>query len=203
MYNKIRLECFRPVFDKVEEIIEKNRPCIIAIDGMCGSGKTYLANLLAEKYEVNVFHMDDFYLPPEMRTKERLEQPGGNVYYERFKKEVLMPLLEQNTVYYRPYLCGVWKYDEVKKIEYKKINIVEGSYSMHPYLREAYDLTVFLEVNSEIQKERILEREGEIKLQQFVSKWIPLENKYFNELKIKESSDISVDTTSNKLSNLS
>ena len=32
--------------------------------------------------------MDDFFLPMELRTAERLEEPGGNVHYERFSAEV-------------------------------------------------------------------------------------------------------------------
>ena len=33
--------------------------------------------------------MDDFFLQPKQRTKERLEQAGGNVDYKRFKKEIV------------------------------------------------------------------------------------------------------------------
>ena len=32
----------------------------IAIDGRSGSGKSYLANLLAEQLDVKVFHLDDY-----------------------------------------------------------------------------------------------------------------------------------------------
>lgn len=183
------------VLNKIEELLKKDKPCIAAIDGMCGSGKSYLADLLANSYDCNVFHMDDYFLPLEMKTGDRLAIPGGNVHHERFKKEVLDPLLKNRTVIYRPYLCGLWRYDEPKKIQPKRLNIIEGSYSLHPQLREAYDLTVFLEVEEQEQLRRIRERNGEEKLQQFISKWIPLENLYFRELKIKNLCDIVLDTT--------
>lgn len=37
------------------------------------------------------------------RTKERYEEPGGNVNYKRFEQEVLVPLKKGETVFYRPY----------------------------------------------------------------------------------------------------
>jgi uridine kinase len=184
-----------PVFNKIEELLKKDISSIIAIDGMSSSGKSYLANLIAQNYECNVFHMDEFFLPLEMKTEERLTQPGANVHYERFKEEVLNPLCENRKVIYRPYICGLWSFDEPREVQPKKLNIIEGSYCMHPQLRQSYDLTIFLEVDEKEQIERILRREGKEKLQQFINKWIPLENYYFNELKIKEICKISLDTT--------
>lgn len=37
------------------------------------------------------------------RTKERYEEPGGNVDYKRFEQEVLVSLKKGETVFYRPY----------------------------------------------------------------------------------------------------
>lgn len=189
------LAFYSRVFEKVDKLLKGDKPCIIAVEGMCGSGKSYLAELLSNTYDCNVFHMDDYFLPLEMKTAERLAEPGGNVHYERFKEEVLEPLRTNQTVIYRPYLCGVWKYDEPRTISPKKISIIEGSYCMHPTLRESYDLTVFLEVDYNEQLQRIAQRNGENSLQQFVDRWIPLENLYFNQLDIKNLCDINLDTT--------
>ena len=46
--------------------------CIIAIDGKCGSGKSYLARLISGVYPCSVIHMDDFFLRPSQKTEERL-----------------------------------------------------------------------------------------------------------------------------------
>ncbi len=187
--------CYRPIFEMVDRYIKKDTPYTIAIDGMCGSGKTYLASLLSRTYECNIFHMDEFFLPLDMRTKERLAEPGGNVHYERFKEEVLVPLYENKRVIYQPYNCGLWSYDQPVSVEAKRLNIIEGSYSLHPQLRELYDLTIFLEVEQDEQLDRILKRNGKDKLQDFIDKWIPLENLYFNKFKIKDICDVIVDTT--------
>jgi uridine kinase len=183
------------IFDKIDELLKKDTSCIIAIDGMCASGKSYLADLIAKSYDCNVFHLDDYFLPLEMKTEERLAEPGGNVHYERFKEEVLDPLNNNQTVIYRPYLCGIWRYDDARKVMPKKLNIIEGSYCMHPHLRGVYDLTVFLEVDEREQAKRLLQRNGESNLRQFINMWIPLENLYFSELKIKSLCDITLDTT--------
>lgn len=191
--------CYIRVFNKIDELLKKDDKLLtIAIDGRCGSGKSHLAELLARSYECNVFHMDDFFLPFEMRTKERLGQPGGNVHYERFKEEVLTPLRDNQTVIYRPYICGQWRFDKPKKTGSKKLNIIEGSYCLHPQLRELYDLSIFMEVEHEEQLKRILKRNGKEKLQDFIEKWIPLENLYFSSFNIKDMCDIIIDTTLQK-----
>ena len=187
--------CYRQVIDKIDELLNNDSSCIIAIDGMCGSGKSYLADLLVQTYECIVFHMDDYFLPLDMRTEERLAQPGGNVHYERFKEEVLDPVMENRTVLYRPYICGEWKFGESITVKPKKLNIIEGSYCMHPVLNKAYDFKIFMEAEEKEQLKRILQRNGEDKLQQFINRWIPLENMYFNALKIRDVCDVIIDTT--------
>lgn len=69
----------------------KNGPLRVAIDGPCASGKSTLGQLLAGVYGCPLIRMDDFFLRPEQRSPERLAQPGGNVDYERFSREVLSP----------------------------------------------------------------------------------------------------------------
>lgn len=186
---------YNHVFEAIKALLEKDKPLIIAIDGRCGSGKSTLAGLLAEQFDCNVFHMDDFFLPFEMKTKKRLAEPGGNVHYERFKEEVLRALESRQSVIYRPFLCNERDFGEPRKVEPKHLTIVEGSYSLHPTLKHAYDYKIFLTINPKVQHERILERNGEEKLQDFVNKWIPMEEHYFSELNIKNQCDLIIDTT--------
>ena len=82
------------------EKIKENNIRIIAIDGRCASGKTTIGNELAKFLNAEVIHMDDFFLTPEMRTKERLNEVGGNVDRERFEKEVLIPLSKNEIINY-------------------------------------------------------------------------------------------------------
>ena len=67
--------------------------CVLAIDGMCGAGKSSLSELLCGLCPCSLVRADDFLLPPRLRTPERLSEPGGNIHYERFLSEVVTPLL--------------------------------------------------------------------------------------------------------------
>ena len=59
--------------DKVNSILrvwkERGGAGILALDGMCGAGKTTLAGLLSEKTGCPVVHMDDYYLPFSRRAE--------------------------------------------------------------------------------------------------------------------------------------
>ena len=72
----------------------------------------------------------------------------------------------------------------------KKVVIVEGAYSCHPYFENYADFKIFLKLDEETQKERILKRNGEEMLKRFMNEWIPLENRYFNEFKIEQNADL-------------
>lgn len=179
---------------RVEAIIEwiqseyKTRPFIIAIDGRCGAGKTTLADILKEYFKCNVIHMDDFFLQPHQRTAKRLQEIGGNVDYERFEQEVLIPLKKNQRCIYQRYDCKKQQLTDYIEVESNDLTIVEGVYSMHPRLYEYYDLRIFLEIDEKKQLERIICRNGEKQAEIFMNKWIPMEEKYFKEFQIKEKS---------------
>ena len=189
------MHLYAEMFDAVRSLLEERGRVIVAIEGRCGSGKTTLAALMAKEFDSSIFHMDDFFLPPYMRTADRLAEPGGNVHYERFLSEVIEPLLEGRQVCFRPYVCSKAIFGGEVCIESKKLSIVEGSYSLHPCLRYAYDLKVFLTVDPETQEKRILQRSGPDKLKDFKRLWIPLEEHYFGELDVEGCSDMIVDTS--------
>lgn len=186
---------FGSVIEAIKESLKKEEPCIVAIDGLCGSGKSTLATILKERFDCNVFHMDDYFLPKNMKTEDRLAEPGGNVHYERFQEEVLASLLKQETVTYRPYNCMTASLEAPITVTHKKLTIIEGTYVLHPTLRHAATLKIFLYVDETEQLKRIKLRSGEEKLQQFIQLWIPLETRYFQELKIKDLCDLALDTT--------
>lgn len=185
---------YQTILQKINSIATKNMPLLIAIDGRCGSGKTTLANYLQKQYNCNVIHMDEFFLRPEQNTKQRLAQPGGNVDYERFYEEVLLPLKSNKSFYYRPYDCHSQTFLKSILIEPRPITIIEGSYSCHPTLQNQYDIKIFLSVSSDKQLQRIKKRNGEKALQSFIEKWIPLEELYFSTYNIKQNCDFYFET---------
>ena len=174
---------------KIDNCLTQKNQVIIAIDGSCTAGKTTLATALAEVYDCNLFHMDDFFLRPEQRNSERFSEAGGNVDYERFYEEVLLPLKSGLPFSYRPFSCMNMALTDPVQIQPKKLSIVEGTYSHHPYFQNPYDLKFFLTVSPELRRSRILERPAFLH-QKFFEFWIPLEQEYFKAFSIQEQADI-------------
>ena len=173
----------------IENLLAQKNRVIIAIDGSCTAGKTTLATALAEAYDCNIFHMDDFFLRPEQRTEERFSEAGGNVDYERFYEEVLLPLKSGLPFSYRPFSCKTMTLAEPVQVEPKKLSIVEGTYSQHPYFQNPYDLKIYLTVSPALRHRRILERPSFLH-EKFFNFWIPLEQEYFREFSIEAYADL-------------
>jgi len=172
-----------------ESMAEPRRPFVIAIDGPAASGKSTMAEQLSGLLDAAVIHMDDFFLPSELRTEERLAEPGGNVHYERFCEEVLPYLKTPAAFSYRIFDCSRMDYNGESTVGNAQIRIVEGAYSYHPKFGKYADLFVFSDVDTEEQLRRIKLRNGEEKAQVFSEKWIPMEERYFATFGIKTHAD--------------
>ena len=174
---------------EIDALLAQNRQIIVAIDGSCAAGKTTLAGKLASLYDCNVFHMDDFFLRPEQRTAERFAEPGGNVDYERFGVEVLTPLKSGRAFSYRPFDCKAFTLSAPVAVEPKQLNIIEGSYSLHPHFGSPYDLKIFLTIAPALRRQRIMERPAFLH-RRFFEEWIPMEQRYFEFFQIESKADL-------------
>ncbi len=195
-YRIVKLDYrkFLCVFERVDALLRAQKKVKVAIDGNSGSGKSTLASLLGGVYDCNLFHMDHFFLPPGMRTEKRLKETGGNVDYERFYREVIMGMDCGCPFQYRIFDCSSGTFSRVIKVAPKQLNIVEGCYSMHPTLIQYYDMKIFLHTGEKEQSRRILERSGAVLHKRFLSEWIPMENRYFEEMEIKAKCDLVFET---------
>ena len=183
---------FISVFSLIDKALSSGENVTAAIEGGSASGKSTLGDILKEVYSCNLFHMDDFFLRPEQRTAERFAEVGGNVDRERFLEEVLLPLSQKREIEYRRFDCHEQRIHPAVTVKPCRLNIVEGAYSMHPLLAPYYTCSVFLDVSKECQRKRIGVRNTPKLAERFFSEWIPLEERYFKELKIKEKCDLSV-----------
>lgn len=166
-------------------------PFLLAIDGRCAAGKTTLAAGLADQWDCNVIHMDDFYLPFRDRTPERMARPGGHMDLERLREEVLVPLRSGASVRYRPYDCHRDLWLPERSLDGGKPTVVEGSYSCHPCLAGLFDIRVFLDVTGEEQLSRLRRRNADA-VEMFLSTWIPREEQYFSICGIRDACDLVV-----------
>jgi uridine kinase len=191
-------EADQEITRRINALLQSKERVILAIDGNCCAGKTTMASRLGLLLGANVFHLDDYFLQPHMRTPERLSQPGGNVDAERFLEEVLLPAARGETAHVRKYDCQEDLLLEPVAVSSSRVAIVEGAYSLHPLLAPQYDLKVFCRIAPELQLSRIRARNGAAALKMFQSRWIPLENNYFQALDVLSQCDIVIDAKQTK-----
>lgn len=183
-----------PVIAETERRLAAQGRALVVLDGPCGSGKTTLAGALGELYHTDPIRMDDFFLPAGLRTPERLERPGGNVHFERFQEEVLDGLARGGDVPYHRYDCHS---GELLPVTHRagRVALIEGSYSHHPFFREAYEalgaLRVFVNATEGERLRRLAAREPG-RLNDFLNRWIPLEKTYFEAYDIRSGADIAL-----------
>lgn len=180
---------FLELFTKTDKLLTEGS-VRLAIEGTSASGKTTIGEVFSKIYNCTVIHTDDFFLQPSQRTPERLATAGGNIDYERFLAEVLIPLSKNETIHYRRFDCSEMKIMPSEEIIPGKLTVIEGAYSMHPEFEAYYNLSAFINIAPETQKSRILKRNSPAMAERFFNEWIPLEKIYFNAFSIKEKCDI-------------
>lgn len=157
---------------------------IVAMEGRCGSGKTTIANKLKD---VTIIDVDEFFLKKELKTKERLEEIGGNIDYDLYL-DCVKQLNPNTTITYKIFDCSTQSYKEKTIYVSNKVLLV-GVYSYHEKIREYINKLVYLYVNKEDQLERIKKREL---YEKFINEWIPLEERYYNSFDFISNCDLIV-----------
>lgn len=178
------------VLMRLEALNARAEVKVVAIEGRAAAGKSSLAAVLSQVLDGGLIHMDDFYLPMEIRSSARLSEPGGNVHYERFQMEILPKIRSAQAFEYRRFDCGSQNYTAPRLVKAGEWRIVEGAYSLHPALGDYADFKVFYDISPERQKERILARNGETTLKVFSERWIPMEERYFQACKCAQKLDL-------------
>lgn len=191
------LSLYAPALRAIDALLRDTQgPVLVAVDGRCASGKTTFAQKAEALFdECNVFHMDDFFLPPEKRTPERLAAPGGNVDYERAHTELFEPLRREEAVAHCRFDCHTMTMGQPVGVPFRRLNIIEGSYALHPELVRYSHLRIFFTCSPEVQLSRLARRESPESLEKFQERWIPMEENYFGSLSVEDQCDILVDTS--------
>ena len=199
---------------EIENRLDQERCALVVIDGDCGAGKTTLANeIVTHLFQGTVIPMDHFFLPANLRSEERLQAPGGNIHFERFREEILEVLLagtpsgipptasSPGKEPWKPFRYGQYDCRSGRMIPRRVIPrplvIIEGSYSLHPAFSGGYKalhaLRVFLSVSPGEQQRRLQKRDPAL-WERFRQEWIPLEKAYAIAYHVKSSADISLCT---------
>ena len=175
-----------------KEVLEHKNYCFIAIDGALCSGKSSLAADLKKRLDATVISTADFYLPIEKRSEERMSEAGGIFDYERFIEEVCNHRHEESFLH-QPYDQLNLQFGKENTIVKKPIVIVEGTYSLHPQVKDLYDLNIFLKISNELQIARIRECKSD-NYKTCINYIVPLEKEYFTNCDIENIADIVIET---------
>lgn len=145
---------------------------IIALEGGCASGKTTISNQLKD---VTIIDVDDFFLNPSKKTKDRLNEVGGNIDYELYE-ECLKKIKPNSTITYTVYSCQNGTYYD-KTINIKDKVLLVGVYSYHQRVRKYINKLLYLIVDENTQLNRLKQRSL---YERFINEWLPMEVKYYN-----------------------
>ena len=167
------------LFGKMEELRGTYNAFAVAIDGMAGAGKTTLAAYLSKKYGAPVVHLDDFRLPPAERPKGWETIPGGDVDFERFEEEIVAPWMEKRPLVYTTVDPVTGEMLDRRALPDGQMFIFEGTYVLHPMIRDFYDLRLFVRVGEAEQARRLAEAGRGADAEQLKTR-LSLERTYFD-----------------------
>ncbi len=168
-----------PAVGRIARAMAGGDRTLVTVDGPCASGKTTLAARLAAVFDAPVVHTDDFVVPHARKTAERLAQPGGNCDWERLINEVISPWKAGREAMVRKYDCHADCLLPPELLPAGNVLILEGSYCNLPAIRANADVRIFVTAPEAVRMERLKKRESAASLQMFETRWIPLENAYF------------------------
>ena len=153
-----------------------------------------MAKPLQEVYGCSTISMDHFFLQPHQCSAARLQEPGGNVDYERFQAEVAAKLKGGEPFRYQIFNCQDGSFIPSPVVETGPLTVVEGYHSHHPKFAQIYDPAVFLTITPRdpAGKDPKAQRPGDAR--RFVEEWIPLEERHFSTFRIAEHSELCIST---------
>lgn len=193
---------YLPLFAAIDAALAQKTNITVGIDGMCAAGKSTLADILADVYSAlpagcAVIHADDFFLQPHQRTKQRLDEAGGNIDYERLNQT--MQLAGKGSAFgYQPFNCQTQALCKETAVPAARLTILEGAYCLHPKIGAECDIRVFLSIDAKQQMKRIEKRNTPQQALRFENEWIPMEHKYFAEFDIREGCDLVFEASTNQ-----
>lgn len=178
---------YEHAFDYFSTLIKSynyKTPLVIAFDGRSSSGKTTLANRLAKVFNIPVIHTDDFYRPKDKNGNLSITEHDGNFDLKRFQNEVVDCIKTQKAFKYGIFDCQMQRIEQYVEVPISKCYIIEGAYSLNPYLGDYADIKVFFDIEHDLQKNRIINRNGVQGYERFKEIWLPAEERYLEHYRI-------------------
>lgn len=185
--------------DQAEDLIrqaarKRSGPLVVAIDGRSGTGKSTLAQALAERLGAGVIEGDDFYSggtgiegdPPQSRAARCIDW--------QIQRRVLTALQAGQRATYHAFDWDAFdgsREEEPTQVGPAPILILEGVYSARPELQDLLDLTILATVPRTVREARLLNREGEVG--PWERQWHEAEDWYFAHAAPQDGFDLVLD----------
>ncbi len=197
---------------KVVRSIRRNHPLRVGIDGVDASGKTRLADELANELkkqnrQVIRASVDGFHNSKELRYQKGRDSAEG-YYVDSFDNNaiignLLAPLGSNGNLKYK---AAIFDFRTDSKINSKEetaektaILVMDGVFLFRPELINYWDLKIFLNVDFDVAVQRAAKRDGYyLGTEQKVHdkhkvRYIPGQKIYFKDAKPREKADVVID----------
>ena len=191
---------------------KQGKPFVLAVNGIDGSGKTFLcdqleAELNQKSYDVCRLSVDNFHNPKSIRYQRENQAEAyffDSINFELFKQKALIPISEPTGF---PKKIQVKSHnletdqEEIALQEISKDTIIlaEGVFLFKADLLPYYDMKIFLDVAFETIIERVKRRDlktlktEDAIVKRYLEKYIPGQQFYFDEAGPLEIADIVID----------
>jgi len=193
---------------------KRHHPVRVGIDGVDASGKTTLADSLADYLKSqnrNIIRasIDGFHNPKIIRYQKGRNSPEG-YYKDSFDNQaiinnLLVPLGDNGKLQYKKAIFDFKTNSEVvlpvETANKDSILIMDGVFLFRPELTDYWDLKIFIEADFKITVSRATKRDGyylgsEQKiLDKYKQRYVPGQQLYFEESQPQEKADIIIENS--------
>lgn len=155
---------------------------ILGIDGFGGSGKSTFADRIGDEVLLTeIVSYDDLYLPEPMRPDFLASRLGIADAYDwlALLNGVLIPFRQRMPCEYPTLDWETQEREPTQISPHTRVLIVEGVSCLRPELRESYDYKIWVEAPRDVRLDRGIARDGEQMRSEWVDRWMPAEQIYF------------------------
>lgn len=149
----------------VDHACAGRRLTLVGIGGFGCAGKSTLA---AELPGAQVVSTDAFW-------------DGAGFALSRLESEVIRPLASGRTARFEAWDWAAAAPRGLVTVTAEGVVVIEGVCALHRDFRDAYALRVWLEVDQETRLSRAIARDGEAARATWLERWLPREQRYFDE----------------------
>jgi uridine kinase len=197
----------RVVVAEIQRLLASGkRPLLAAFDGRSGSGKSSLAQVVADELNAALVPCDDFFAAQisnagwDGRTAE--ERARDALDWRRLRAHALEPLLDGQEARWHAFDFGAGPHADgtygMRQAYTRRapspVILLDGAYSTRPELSDIIDLSVLVEAPEVVRLERLSKREERDFLAAWHARWDDAEQYYFTEVRPQSSFDLIVAT---------